>query len=210
MLWKRTIWSWNRIVVQVLQCQSNSPSNENKTCRTCKGAGEMHWYLHSELLCFWQSIVSYIHAADEFQLMAHTCPCVIQTHWFLGWLNLPRKFYIFPHRAEHWNKLRTQVLTSSWGLLLPVLPAVKKSTCGDHPTIYVAATFCPPLSLSLSHSFIKSKLGVEACSISCLIYGKKKKRCLHCWSCALAFFDLLSLEDVQYLSVQFLHYSAPG
>lgn len=150
MLWQRMIWSWHMIVVQVLQCQSNSPPNGNKTCTTCKGAGEMHSYLHSELLCFWQSIVSYIHAAVEFQLMAHTCPCVIQTHWFLSRLNLPRKFDIFPHRTEHWNKLRAQVLTSSWGLLLQVLPAVKKSTCGDHPIIYVAAAFCPPLSLSLS------------------------------------------------------------
>lgn len=49
-------------------------------------------------------------------------------------------------------------------------------------------------------SLIKSGLGVEACSISCFIYVR---RCVGSARLQLRLFDLLSLEDVQYLSVQF-------
>lgn len=77
-LWlrKEIIYLWLRIGGQVVCCQSNSPLNWNKTCSTCKGAGEIHWYLHSAHSCLWQL---YTHDMDKFQLKTHNCPCVTQT-----------------------------------------------------------------------------------------------------------------------------------
>lgn len=83
-----------------------------------------------------------------------------------------KKVWYFP--SQNWTLEHIKNISSHIFLRASVTCCEKKSTCGDHPTIYVAAAFCPPLSLSLSRSFIKSKLGVEACSISCFIYGKKK------------------------------------
>lgn len=53
-LWLRCIEKIDLVTTQdtrlAARCQSNSPINKNRTY-TCKGVGEMHWYVH---FCFWQ------------------------------------------------------------------------------------------------------------------------------------------------------------